>query len=223
MRRRFSLQILSLVLVGVTLYHFATLLSVHPAPESFLDLQDASEAYQYFTEVEFHYNSKLIGAVSHSDSRYTNTLNMTELHQVLPELLKSYTSTMDSLGFETWIAHGTLLGWFWGRKILPWDTDIDVQISGTTLQSLAKYNMTQYSLESGGMNTYLLDINPYHSFVSTRDAANKIDARWIDMRNGKYIDITALHKKPESGMLMCKDGHQYTASHPGPRICRCLI
>lgn len=25
--------------------------------------------------------------------------------------------------------HGSLLGWWWGQKVLPWDTDIDVYVS----------------------------------------------------------------------------------------------
>lgn len=60
---------------------------------------------------------------------------------------------------------------------------------------------------------YLLDINPHFSILSTGDVANKIDARWIDMENGKYIDITALHTRDgDSSVLFFKDGHQYTVS-----------
>ena len=50
---------------------------------------------------------------------------------------------MEDLGIETWLAHGTLVGHYWGQKILPWDMDIDVQVLMTTLRYLAtKYNST---------------------------------------------------------------------------------
>lgn len=118
---------------------------------------------------------------------------------------------MDELGIETWLAHGTLLGHHWGQKILPWDTDIDVQVSMTTLRYLAtNYNGTQYQYKN---NTYLLDINPHYSIVSTADVSNKIDARWIDVNCGKYIDITSvLQNKSTPRLLFCKDHHQYTVS-----------
>ncbi|CZR55726.1 related to mannosylphosphorylation protein MNN4, partial [Phialocephala subalpina] len=150
-----------------------------------------------------------IGAVSHSDSRFApaKALSIDEIRRTLTLLLRSYINTMDILEIETWIAHGTLLGWYWGRKIFPWDTDIDVQVSAETLVSLANYNMTRFGFEG---EEYLLDVNPYFLFISTDDMANKIDARWIDVRSGKYIDITAVHRHPISNILFCKDGHRYT-------------
>ena len=90
--------------------------------------------------------------------------------------------------------------------------DIDVQMPTTTLEYLAtKYNSTQYQYND---STYLLDIDPYHSIVSTADVSNKIDARWIDMNNGKYIDITSVHwNESTPRLLFCKDRHQYAVSH----------
>lgn len=34
----------------------------------------------------------------------------------LTSLMQSYLSTMADLGAETWIIHGTLMGWWWNRK-----------------------------------------------------------------------------------------------------------
>ena len=119
---------------------------------------------------------------------------------------------MEDLGIETWwLAHGTLLGHYWGQKILPWDVDIDVQMPMTSLRYLATgYNSTRYQY---GGSIYLLDINPHYSIVSTADVSNKIDARWIDMNNGKYIDITSVHQNESNPrLLFCKDHHQYSVS-----------
>ena len=43
---------------------------------------------------------------------------------------------------------------------------------------------------------YLLEVNPNYTNTSTTDTYNLIDARWIDVSNGLYIDITALHVAP---------------------------
>ena len=153
--------------------------------------------------------------MSHCDARFApkQKLGVDKTRRSLKALLDSYVATMQELNIDTWIAHGTLLGWYWNRKLLPWDTDLDVQMSSAGIASLAiSHNMTKYRFSS---RTYLLDINPHYSIVSTRDVANKIDARWIDTTTGKFIDITAVHRDTldtsggSSEMLFCKDGHQY--------------
>lgn len=170
---------------------------------------------QYFTEIDVYSRTRLVGAISHIDSRFglrNEPLSVNELQSTLVALFKSYTKTMEDLGIETWwLAHGTLLGHYWGQKILPWDVDIDVQMPMTSLRYLAtKYNSSQYQYKG---SIYLLDINPHYSIVSTADVSNKIDARWIDMNNGKYIDITSVHQNESyPRLLFCKDHHQYSVS-----------
>jgi len=56
---------------------------------------------------------------------------------VLGGLIQNYLSTMMDLEVITWLAHGTLLGWYWGQKIMPWDTDLDVHVRNLTF--LASY------------------------------------------------------------------------------------
>lgn len=180
--------------------------------------------YQYFVETDFHSTTKRFGAVSHCDARFAQKQKpeVNEVRRSLIALLKSYAATMDDLHVETWMAHGNLLGWYWNRKLLPWDTDLDVHILAESAAFLAKsYNMTEYRYSMSAEKpprTYLLDINPHYSIVSEQDVANKIDARWIDTTNGKFIDITAIHRdmaervEGKSNILFCKDGHQYKVS-----------
>lgn len=180
--------------------------------------------YQYFKETDFHSKSHRLGAVSHCDTRFglDRALDEDEVRETLKALLGSYAATMRQLGVETWIAHGTLLGWYWNQKLLPWDTDIDAQIPYQDLVRLAtNYNMTvfrHHSLDTDSVRSFLLDVNPHHSIVSPEDVANKIDGRWIDRTNGKFIDITALHQdervtvKKDVTSLFCKDGHRYNVS-----------
>lgn len=126
---------------------------------------------------------------------------------------------MFDLGLDTWIMHGSLMGWWWNRKIMPWDSDIDVQISERSMQFLADYyNMTVHHFKIPGIEggrKYLIEINPNWSNPSTDDVMNVIDARWIDTETGLFIDITTLRPNREAeangifGLMMCKDKHQY--------------
>ncbi|KAL8805740.1 MAG: hypothetical protein Q9182_001773 [Xanthomendoza sp. 2 TL-2023] len=148
----------------------------------------------------------------------------------LTSLMQSYLSTMADLGAETWIIHGTLMGWWWNRKarssdmldrpsfdlaqIMPWDSDIDVHVSADTMHFLASYyNMTIHTCRTAyarhGKN-YMLEINPKWVNSSPGDSLNTIDGRWIDMLSGVFIDITTVHRRPEHpGMMFCKDSNRY--------------
>lgn len=151
----------------------------------------------------------------------------------LTSLMQSYLSTMADLGAETWIIHGTLMGWWWNRKvsssailhwppfdplqIMPWDSDVDVHVSADTMHFLASYyNMTIHTCRTAhaprGKN-YMLEVNPKWVNSSPGDSLNTIDARWIDMLSGVFIDITAVHRLPKHpGMMFCKDSHRYRVS-----------
>ncbi|KAI2725329.1 hypothetical protein CBS147333_6408 [Penicillium roqueforti] len=169
---------------------------------------------KYFHESEFNH---------HYDGRYANgSLPDTKVIPYLSDLIQTYFTTMNAIGAETWIMHGTLLAWWWNQKVFPWDDDLDVQISEATIHFLADYyNMTEHHFDLpnvDGGRTYMLEINPHYVVKSERDTLNKIDARWIDMSSGLFIDITAVRKDeakrlnghPEA--LMCKDKHHYEES-----------
>lgn len=173
--------------------------------------------------------------LGHYDSRYFHGLvSLHERTETLTHLTRSYLITFRKLGFETWIAHGTLLGWWWNgkvsqqdatgcqrpsayqTKILPWDWDVDTQVSVPTLKYMAvHHNRTIYKYSSADNNfqrTYLLDVNPWSEQRDPGDGANIIDARWIDMANGLYIDITGLSEiSPDQkpGIWSCKNRHNY--------------
>ncbi|KAJ4352028.1 mannosyltransferase [Didymosphaeria variabile] len=177
-----------------------------------------------------------MGFDAHYDGRFADKTYPPETrNQHLRALLRTYLATMHSLGAETWIMHGSLLGWWWNRRIMPWDSDIDVQVSEPVLSYLASYyNMSVHSfkdaewlsgVDMGGLNVvkredggneekrqYLLDINPHWKNGSYADNHNVIDARWIDMKTGLYIDITTVRwnrSSPVPGTLYCKDRHHY--------------
>ena len=165
---------------------------------------------------------------AHYDGRFgTKKLSYAEKRRDLRNLALSYLSTMAEIGIETWIMHGSLMGWWWNKKIMPWDEDLDVQMTEESINFLANYyNMTVYHFATddvpGGKN-YMLEINPYYAVrdrKSHESKMNVIDARWIDVVSGLYVDITAVWKKSDhkagEDILVSKDGHEYAEKYVFP-------
>lgn len=109
---------------------------------------------------------------------------------------------------------------------MPWDLDADFQITEVDLYYLAAYhNMSTYYYkheEEEDGRLYLLDVNPHYSNRDPEDQLNVIDARWIDTRNGLYIDITAAryyknHPRGD-GIMYDKAAHMYRVSCPPPPL-----
>lgn len=154
----------------------------------------------------------------HYDGRFADhTIPYAERKRVLSNLITSYLATFADIGVETWLMHGSLLGWWWNKKILPWDTDVDVQVSEESMTFLAHYyNMSVYHYQTPRIpegRDYMLEINPHYVNGDRSDKLNVIDARWIDTDSGLFIDITAVRKSPRhpSGLdvLRSKDGHEF--------------
>lgn len=166
---------------------------------------------KYFHESTFH---------PHYDGRFAaKQIKDEEKLAHLTAMMQAFLATMNDIGAETWIMHGTLLGWWWNQKILPWDSDLDVQVDEPTITFLAKYyNMTEYHYdipEVNGGRTYLLEVNPRYTTPGTEDKLNVIDARWIDTDTGLFIDISTVRANLTAraegiqGALMVKDRHHY--------------
>ncbi|KAI1368933.1 LicD family-domain-containing protein [Xylaria arbuscula] len=85
----------------------------------------------------------------HYDERFFQGKVPYEQHRsVLRHLVRSYLTTLKDLGVQTWLAHGSLLGWWWNGQIMPWDYDLDVQVSVATLAFLAeRYNLSTHEYE----------------------------------------------------------------------------
>lgn len=159
----------------------------------------------------------------HYDLRFFKgaTVTYEERIDTLHHMIRAYLSTLYILHVETWIAHGTLLGWWWNSQILPWDWDIDVQVTGKSLEYLGEFfNFTTHTYNSGGVERrYFLDVNPYHVERTRGNGDNIIDARWIDIATGLFIDITGVSEVDpvnHPGKWMCKNEHEYATGDLWP-------
>lgn len=189
-------------------------LSAAPAEGKQLEKRGKKPSTKYFFEAGGDEH------LSHYDRRYFKEKVPYEAHRLALELLtKSYLEVFDRIEAETWIAHGTLLGWWWNGRIMPWDYDLDVQMSTATLRYLGeKWNRTEHDWSYTGPDgithnkTYFLDVNPHHVDIDRGDGQNIIDARWIDTDNGAYVDITGLAERDAAnhpGIWSCKNYHKY--------------
>lgn len=73
---------------------------------------NTSEEYKYFQEPgndEIH---------AHYDSRFfKDPVPKEQRSQVLTHIIHSYFEFFNSHNLETWLAHGTLLGWWWNGRV----------------------------------------------------------------------------------------------------------
>ncbi|KAF2710835.1 hypothetical protein K504DRAFT_429184 [Pleomassaria siparia CBS 279.74] len=158
--------------------------------------------------------------LGHYDARFFHGIvSDQERHETQLTMIRAYLDYFRENDLDTWLAHGTLLGWWWNGKRLPWDWDMDTQVSGATLHHLGQaHNQTRtkyLSTDGQREREFLLDVNPWIWERERGDGANIIDARWIDTSNGLFIDITGLsetHPDTNPGVWVCKNYHRYATS-----------
>ena len=78
---------------------------------------DRSQEDKYFHEPTGH-EEGADDRLGHYDSRFFRGM-VTDAERVdtLTHMVRSYLQFADAHGLETWIAHGTLLGWWWNGKV----------------------------------------------------------------------------------------------------------
>lgn len=121
---------------------------------------------------------------------------VTRTNILLERLIRNWSRFAHDKGIVSWIMHGPLLSWYWNGLLFPYDVDIDIQMPARDLIEFSKrYNQTLVVEDpSEGYGRFLIDVS---TFVHNRDIShtgNHIDARFIDVDSGIYIDITGLGK-----------------------------
>ncbi|KAI5951561.1 hypothetical protein KGF54_004635 [Candida jiufengensis] len=171
-------------------------------------LQSLQFSYNHQDPPKYFYEASLLKSIpdswqgEHYDWRFFNgiTLGNDEQAIILHRLIKNYLNFARNHGIVTWIAHGSLLSWYWNGMAFPWDTDIDVQVPIADLYKLGQYynqtiiveNVADHNGEFDGMGRYFMDVGSSITHRTKGNGNNAIDARFIDLDTGLYIDITAL-------------------------------
>ncbi|KAI5958040.1 hypothetical protein KGF57_002848 [Candida theae] len=115
-----------------------------------------------------------------------------ERQSVLHHIIRAWFQFAEVNGFASWINHGSLLGWAFNGLNMPWDTDIDVQMPIAQLDRLGREFNRTLVVENPryGNGRYWLEVAP--TYIRQGNGKNFIDARFIDIQSGLYIDISAL-------------------------------
>ncbi|SCV00152.1 LAMI_0G03224g1_1 [Lachancea mirantina] len=157
-------------------------LNTHPAlfPKFF---REASEVVDY-VHLGHHFDARF----------FRGALDYEELRARLDALVKAWLGFAHSSGVATWLAHGTLYGWLYNGQAFPWDADHDVQMPISHLHYLAEnFNQTLIVEDPEfGRGRYFLDVTSSITNRINGNGRNNIDARFIDVDSGLYVDITAL-------------------------------
>lgn len=180
--------------------------SLNLQERSYLNTLDMSlntaYAHKYFFEAKIskqEYKNELGG---HYDWRFFNGIVNFSPDQppLLFSLIKAWLHFVNQYKLNTWIAHGTLLSWYWNGLAFPWDIDFDVQMPIQDLHSMCKTFNQSLVMDLGNdfgtqelrYSKYFLDCGSYISQRKRGNGNNNIDARFIDVNSGIYIDITGL-------------------------------
>lgn len=174
--------------------------------ECLLDSTGTSTPVKYFDEAKLvnSDSSKIFG--EHHDWRFFDGLTINSDRQVLVlhRLIKNYLQFCKTHGLVTWIAHGSLLSWYWNGMAFPWDADTDAQMPIRDLHRLGReFNQTLVVENVGvdgvgdetsfnGMGSFFVDVGSSITHRERGNGMNNIDARFIDVSTGLYVDITGL-------------------------------
>lgn len=184
-----------------------------------------SSQYKYFMEADEIVNT--YGKGYHHDHRFFRSQVSADLATfktgVLQGMLKTFTSTLKSLGITGWMSHGNMYGWMYNGLPFPYDDDIDFQMPLKHMHLLAEHFNQSVLLQDPrfGNGRYFLDFGNLGGRTHG-NGNNNIDGRLIDMDTGLYIDITGLSFNGEviSPELYAKladvlDEHIHEVKHEG--------
>lgn len=127
-----------------------------------------------------------------------------ERTKVIHHLIRTWFKFCEHAGVVSWFNYGNLIGWYFNGLNLPWDNDVDVQVSIDDLDKLGKYYNNTLIVENREIGNAIFWFYTDPFYLQQKDN-QFIDARLIDANAGIYIDVSALWKD-ESKDMKPKDG-----------------
>ncbi|KAL3231327.1 Protein MNN4 [Nakaseomyces bracarensis] len=109
-------------------------------------------------------------------------------------MIRTFQKFAAANGIISWLSHGTLYGYLYNGVTFPWDDDFDLQMPIKHLNLLAQHFNQSLILEDPreGNGRYLVDVSSSITIRTRGNGNNNIDARFIDIDTGMYIDLTGL-------------------------------
>ncbi|QPG73493.1 hypothetical protein FOA43_000804 [Brettanomyces nanus] len=146
------------------------------------------------TENGAHYDSRFFGGFL-TESKVNEFDNVDVKRKlILHRMLHTWLQFTYKTGIVSILAHGSLLSWWWNGLVFEWDSDIDVQMPIMELDRLcAAYNGSLVFEDAQfGFHKYFVDCTNSITHRDKGNGNNNIDARFIDVDSGMYVDITGL-------------------------------
>lgn len=145
---------------------------------------------------------KISGGGGQYDWRFVNKKDASTAYErasTLNRMMRAWLRFSTNQNINSWLSHETLLGCSLNGFTLPWNYKHEVQITATDMWKLAKYfgqslvvDVTLDDPFSIGYGQYFLDISPSFFDSKNKNGKNTVDARFIDIHSGMYIEISAL-------------------------------
>ncbi|ODV77323.1 uncharacterized protein CANTADRAFT_55808 [Suhomyces tanzawaensis NRRL Y-17324] len=145
----------------------------------------------------WHYDWRFFnGALNYDRDGWSEQELVHRTNIILDRLLRNWNRFAEEKGIVSWIMHGPLLSWYWDGLMFPFDLDIDIQMPMVELSRLAlEYNQTLVVEDpTEGYGKFLIEVGTYIHNRGISAQSNHIDARFIDVDSGIYIDITGLSR-----------------------------
>ncbi|CAR22759.1 KLTH0D11220p [Lachancea thermotolerans CBS 6340] len=157
---------------------------------------------KFFNEVKLDSKDREIwGQGCHHDWRFFRSITPQQQRlQVLHRMTRAWQSFASHQKIIYWLAHGNLLSWFWQGTNFEWDYDIDIQVPMRHMEFLSANfnNSIIISDDEGYVGRYYLEVNPLYADKNRGSGMNVIDARFIDVDTGLYIDLTSISNVVDS-------------------------
>ncbi|GMM54899.1 Mnn14 protein [Maudiozyma humilis] len=152
-------------------------------------------ATKYFNECGGVIQFKSMG--HHRDIRFFNgalIYNQIEYSARLNSMIRTFQKFLKANGLISWLSHGTLYSHLYNGVAFPWDNDFDLQMPISHLNYMAQYYNQSVIMEdpTEGNGKFLIDVGTSITVRTHGNGFNNIDARFIDIDSGLYIDITGI-------------------------------
>ncbi|KAI0462041.1 hypothetical protein LJB42_004646 [Komagataella kurtzmanii] len=115
-----------------------------------------------------------------------------EIHSSVHHMNKAFFLFARQHGYVVWFFYGNLIGWYYNGNNHPWDSDIDAIMPMAEMARMSHHHNNTLIIENphDGYGTYLLTISPW--FTKKTRGGNHIDGRFVDVKRGTYIDLSAI-------------------------------
>ncbi|CCH42385.1 hypothetical protein BN7_1930 [Wickerhamomyces ciferrii] len=145
----------------------------------------------YFTSVQVEIDNKDAILHHYNYPWMKKILCPEERIKIIHHMIRSWFKFAEQAQVVTWFNYGNLYGWYFNGQNLPWDNDVDVQISVQDQDKLGQYYNNTLVIENPELGDHLFfyQTNPWYL---QPHQGQHIDSRYIDVRSGIYIDISCL-------------------------------